>query len=90
MLKNEKKQWISDDAYNFNRTNYRLPRSWMSKTILSTNDGKVILENFYDDEVERLISAISSSGLEIINTIDRNLYQPEKEFHVLCGGETVS
>ena len=60
MLKNEKKQWISDDAYNFNRTNYRLPRSWMSKTILSTNDGKVILENFYDDEVERLISAISS------------------------------
>ena len=90
MLKNEKKQWLSVYAYNFNRTNYRFPRSWMSKTILSTNDGKVILEKFYDDEVEQLIAGLSSSGLEIINTIDCNHYQPEKEFHVLCGGKTVS
>ena len=69
MLKNEKKQWLSDDAYNFNRTNYRLHDSWMPKTILlTTNDGEVILENFDDAKANQLITAISSSGLKVIGS----------------------
>ena len=89
MLQYKEKHWISDEKWIFNQTNYPLP-SWMSKTILFTNAAKVILENFDDDKVEQLIAAISSSGLEIINTIDSNSYYPEMEFRVLCSGKTVS
>ena len=51
---------------NYAQTNYRL-RSWMPNTIvLNTNDGEVILENFDHDKADQLITAFSSSGLEII------------------------
>ena len=78
MLKNEKKQWISDDAYNFNQTKYLLHDSWMPKTILlTTNDGEVILENFDGAKADQLITAISSSGLKIIGSSEMETFHYE-------------
>ena len=75
MLQNKKKHWISDDAWNFNRTNidfkdFELKRTYWSKSVLlTTNIGEFTLENCDDDKAEQLIAAFSSRDLAITNII---------------------
>ena len=65
MLQNKEKHWILDEESNFNQTNDDFHILTLKNVLLTTNYGEVTLENFDNDKVEQLITAISSSGLEI-------------------------
>ena len=73
---NAKQLWKKGEdntaAYYFTLQNSKVLKTKIS---VMTNVGKVVLENFDYDKAKQLISAISSSGLEITNikeTIDTN------------------